>query len=77
MLQRPIQDLNHSSPAPSYPNPQLIEPNSRSTALPGRTVQASYTTRSAISTDMAPAVPVRLPAAYQTVSAEGWRSSAR
>lgn len=77
MLQRPIQDLNTGSQAPSYPNPQLIEPNSRSTALPVRTVQASYQTTSSILTDMAPAVPVRLPAAYQTVSSEGWRSSSR
>lgn len=80
MLQRPIQDLNtSSSQAPSYPNPapRLIEPNSRATALPGRTVNASYVTPAYATHAMAPAVPVRMPPAYQTVSADGWRSSSR
>lgn len=79
-LQRPIQDLNTSnSQAPSYPNPapRLIEPNSRATQLPGRTVNASYITAASPSAAMAPAIPVRLPPAYQTVNSEGWRSSSR
>ncbi len=79
-LSRPIQDLNTSNTqAPAYPNPapRLIDPDSRTTSLPVRTVTASYTTVYSPSAAMAPAVPVRLPAAYQTVSPEGWRSSRR
>ncbi len=79
-LQRPIQDLNTSnSLAPRYPNPapRLIDPDARTTSLPVRTVTASYTTVHAPSAAMAPVVPMRLPAAYQKVSPEGWRSSRR